>query len=244
MQDTRNMREQVVRVRATRWTADGRSSAVEESVLTEGEFSLSINGRAVDRHACMPGDLRELAVGYLCSEGYIERMGDILEIEADEGTGGVSVRLAEPVERREPTPLPPLEWDPRVLMEHSRAFLERSALFRETGSVHSALIVRGTEPLCFAEDLGRFNALDKCLGKALLLGVDLGRCTLFTSGRLPLGIVLKTARAGIPMVVSRSAPTEASLALAARCRLRIVGFARGDRMTVYENCREPSTNEI
>ncbi len=200
----------------------------------EREFSLHINGRVADRQACTPGSVRELAVGYLCSEGYIARAEEIVAMEADEETGRVSVRLAEPVVRREPGPLPPLEWDPATVMGHSRAFLERSSLFRETGSVHSALLAQGTEALCFAEDLGRFNALDKCLGKALLTGADPGRCMLFTSGRMPLGIVLKAARAGIPMVVSRSAPTDASLALASRCRLQLVGFARGDRMTVYD----------
>ena len=229
--------ERFVKVRATRWTADGRSVAAEESVLTEREFSLAVNGRVVDRQACTPGDLSDWAVGYLCSEGYIGRMEDVLELDADEGTGRVSVRLAEPVVRRDPVPLSPLDWDPQVVMGHSRAFLERSELFRTTGSVHSALMARGAEALCFTEDLGRFNALDKCLGKALRMGADPGRCILFTSGRLPLGIALKTARAGIPMVVSRSAPTDAALALASRCGLQVVGFARGDRMTVYEPSR-------
>lgn len=227
------MTEPFVKVRVTRWTADGCSADAEESILAEREFSLCINGRVVDGQACTPGDTRELAVGYLSSEGYIRQAADILELEADEDTGRVSARLPEPVVRRGPGPLPPLGWDPRVVMEHSRAFLERSVLFRETGSVHSALMAQGSEALCFAEDLGRFNALDKCLGKALLMGVDPGRCMLFTSGRLPLGIALKAVRAGIPMIVSRSAPTDAALALAARCSLQVVGFARGDRMTVY-----------
>lgn len=231
------MTETSVKVRATRWTAGGRSaveeSVLEETVLMEREFSLHINGCVACRQAFLPGGAHELAVGWLCSEGYIERAEDILDIEADEGTGSVSVRLAGPVTRREPGPLPPLEWDPETVMEHSRAFLARSELFRETGGVHSALMARGPEALCFAEDLGRFNALDKCLGRALLMGTDPGRCMLFTSGRLPLGFVLKVIRAGIPMVVSRSAPTDAALEAASRCRLQVVGFARGDRMTLY-----------
>lgn len=231
------MTETSVKVRATRWTAGGRSaveeSVLEETVLMEREFSLHINGRVACHQAFLPGGAHELAVGWLCSEGYIERAEDILDIEADEGTGSVSVRLAEPVTRREPGPLPPLEWDPETVMEHSRAFLARSELFRETGGVHSALMVRGPGALCFAEDLGRFNALDKCLGRALLMGTDPDRCMLFTSGRLPLGLVLKVIRAGIPMVVSRSAPTDAALEAASRCRLQVVGFARGDRMTLY-----------
>lgn len=229
-----------VRVAATRWTDDGRSTVIEESVLVEREFLLLVNGRPFNRQACTPGNARELAVGFLCSEGYISNAEEILELESDEAAVRASVRLAEPLRRRGPMRLPPLHWDPRTVMDLSRAFLERSALFRETGSVHSALIARDTEPLCFAEDLGRFNALDKCLGKALLAGADLARCALFTSGRLPLGIALKTIRAGIPLVVSRSAPTDAALELASRCRLQIAGFARGDRMTVYEPPRSAS----
>ena len=226
-------RQRWVRASVTRWTADGRSAAAEEPILVEREFSLRINGRVACRQAFLPGGARELAVGWLCSEGYIARAEDILELEADEDAGRASVLLPDPLERREARPLPPLEWSPTLLMEHSRAFLERSALFRETGGVHSALIVRGAEALCFAEDLGRFNALDKCVGKALLMGVNLGGCALFTSGRLPLAMALKASRAGIPLVVSRSAPTDAALELASRCGLQVVGFARGDRMTVY-----------
>ena len=231
------MTEAFVRVRATRWTVNGRSaleeSVLEETVLVEREFSLHVNGCVVCRQAFLPGGAHELAVGWLCSEGYIERAGDILDIEADEGRGSVSVRLPRPVTRREPGPLLPLAWKPETVLEHSRAFLARSSLFRETGGVHSAMMVHGPETLCFAEDLGRFNALDKCLGRALLTGTDPGRCMLFTSGRLPLGIVIKVIRAGIPMVVSRSAPPDAALELASRCRLQVVGFARGDRMTLY-----------
>lgn len=222
-----------IKVRAIRWMSSGLAVDVEESVLAERKFSLHINGRIVDSQACTPESTRELALGYLHSGGYIKRAEDVLGIEIDEEAGNVFVRLAEPVVRREPEPLSPLTWDPRTVMAHSQAFLSRSVLFRETGSVHSALMAQGAESLCFAEDLGRFNALDKCLGKALLMGADPGRCMLFTSGRLPSGIALKVIRAGIPLVVSRSAPTDASLNLASRYGLQVIGFARGDRMTVY-----------
>jgi len=50
--------------------------------------------------------------------------------------------------------------------------------------------------------------------------------------------VMKTVRAGIPMIVSRSAPTDAALAIADEYGLTVVGFARGQRFNLYSNTRQ------
>jgi len=72
--------------------AGGRSaveeSVLEETVLMEREFSLHINGCVACRQAFLPGGAHELAVGWLCSEGYIERAGDILEPEGSAASIG------------------------------------------------------------------------------------------------------------------------------------------------------------
>lgn len=65
-----------------------------------------------------------------------------------------------------------------------------------------------------AEDIGRHNALDKVLGWALEQGIPLGECIVYTSGRIPVDMVLKVIRAGVPVFASKAMPTAESVALA------------------------------
>lgn len=224
----------LIKMQATLWTSGKGARTVEESVLMERLFTLSVNGCQVVQEAYTPGDLRELAVGRLLTLGYIRGRGDILSMRVEEGAGCVAAALLEPARpRRNLRPLPQVRWDPEVLMSHARDFLTRSELFQATGNVHSAMITRGEEALLFAEDMSRHNAVDKALGKADLQDLDLSECALFTSGRIPSEIVLKAIRAGVPIVVSRSAPTDSALSLARHYGLQVIGFSRGDRMTAY-----------
>ena len=72
------------------------------------------------------------------------------------------------------------------------------------------------------EDLGRHNALDKAVGCAVLAGLPLAECVLYTSGRVPLDMVRKAIRAGVPVLVSKSMPTVQSAELAAEYGLQLV----------------------
>ena len=71
------------------------------------------------------------------------------------------------------------------------------------------------------EDLGRHNALDKAVGCALADGVPLGECVLYTSGRVPVDMVRKAIRAGVPALVSKTMPTVQSVELAEEYGLRL-----------------------
>jgi FdhD protein len=107
-------------------------------------------------------------------------------------------------------------------------------IFKATGGTHIACLgTESGEMLFEAEDIGRHNAVDKVIGKALLGGRDPGDLILCSSGRLSSEIVLKAVRARIPVLVSRSAPTSRSVELAEEFLVTMVGFARGGRMNVY-----------
>ncbi len=87
--------------------------------------------------------------------------------------------------------------------------------------------------LVFTEDIGRHNAVDKVIGYALLENVPVQGKVMLASGRLSSEIVTKCARAGIPVVVSRSAPTSLAVEIADAAGITLVGFVRGDRMNIY-----------
>jgi len=76
------------------------------------------------------------------------------------------------------------------------------------------------------EDIGRHNAFDKVVGWALLNGVDLAKCMLYTSGRVPSDMASKAIRAGIPILVSKSVATDQGVALARAYGLTLICEAK------------------
>ena len=107
----------------------------------------------------------------------------------------------------------------RALAEQA---LRDAPLYQATQAVHSCALGRDGELLCLREDLGRHNALDKVIGCALLQGLDLSACMLFTTGRLPTDMLRKVIRAGIPLLISKTYPTELSVSLAKDTGLTLV----------------------
>ena len=95
-------------------------------------------------------------------------------------------------------------------------------LYQATHAVHSCFVLHEGRILCACEDIGRHNALDKAVGSTLLAGVPLSECVLYTSGRVPMDMVRKAIRAGVPALVSKTMPTVQSLELAAEYGLQFV----------------------
>ena len=238
----------------------GVYSELLDDVLEEYVLSIYLEDALLVKLICVPEYLEELVLGYLYSDGLISSADDVRSITIDGQTA--RVKLAEglidaadaaipddadtvvtdsgdfagiPYRFKQPEAvhLQEAEWDPEILLQNANLLLEKSRVFRETGNVHSVMICRGAELLYFCEDIGRYNAFDKCVGRALKEKTDLSGACVYTSGRIPSSIALKTIRAGIPMIVSRSAPTDATLRIAAEYGLTVVGFARGDRFNLY-----------
>jgi FdhD protein len=107
--------------------------------------------------------------------------------------------------------------------------------FDETGGLHAAGVFSlDGDLLDLAEDVGRHNAVDKVIGRALLhRRLPLARAILCVSGRTSFEIVQKAAVAGVPILAAVSAPSSLAIDLAARVGVTLVGFIRGDSFNVY-----------
>jgi FdhD protein len=116
-----------------------------------------------------------------------------------------------------------------VLQEHQKAF-------KNSGGSHAAAIFnRKNKLLSIKEDIGRHNAVDKVIGD-LLLKNQLGDASfLLVSGRVSYEIVSKAFIAKIPIIVAVSACSSLAVDFAKEFGICLIGFARGEKMTLYAN---------
>lgn len=103
---------------------------------------------------------------------------------------------------------------------------QNMALFKESGGCHgSALRTHDGTVEFVAEDIGRHNAVDKTIGKAICSSFDsFGNSMLLLSGRCGWDIVAKAVRAGIPAIASFGAFSSAAVQLAREHQITLYGF--------------------
>lgn len=226
-------------------------------VPTEESLTIFVNGQELVTLMCTPADTEALALGFMLNEGIIARREDVRLVTACGRGGCVDVWLdfdlpAMPQRRIITTgcsggvtfedltvEYPPLESTITVsaggLGHMMSAMYGAATLHRRAGGVHAAALGRSDEErlLLVVEDVGRHNTLDKLHGLAFLQNIDPRDCILLTTGRISSEMLNKTRHMHIPVVASRTSPTNLSVAMARTWNITLIGYLRRDRMTVY-----------
>ncbi|MBM3120398.1 MAG: formate dehydrogenase accessory sulfurtransferase FdhD, partial [Chloroflexi bacterium] len=225
-------------------------------------LTIVVNNQELVTLLCSPKNLDYLAVGFLSSEGLLKNKDDIKKITIDDRRGAVRVEteaenkqagellfkrlitsgcgrgasfysaadVGRQVKVESQVRISPLE-----VFELVSEFQHRSQIFRTTGGVHSAALCDAKNILVFSEDIGRHNAIDKIFGECILNDIPTGDRIIVTSGRVSSEILLKAANRNIPLLISKSAPTDLGVRLANDLGVTLIGFVRGKRMNVYSN---------
>jgi len=109
--------------------------------------------------------------------------------------------------------------------------------FDRTGGIHAAAIFDlASDHTILREDIGRHNAVDKAIGRALLDHlIPLQNHVLMVSGRSSLEILQKALAAGIPIVASVSAPSSLAVNFARESGQTLIGFLRPPTFNVYSH---------
>jgi FdhD protein len=244
-----------------RVTKEGKKD-VEDMVTRELPLTIILNNRELVTLLCSPADLRYLTVGFLSSEGLVKGKDEIKKITVNDQRGVVRVETEEDKEfanellfkrfitsgcGRGASFYSAADVQGQAKVESQirisalevfalvKEFQHCSRIYRATGGVHSAALCDTTSILIFAEDIGRHNAIDKIFGQCLLEDIPTGEHIIITSGRISSEILLKVAKRNIPLIISKSAPTDLGVRLANDLGITLIGFVRGSRMNAYTN---------
>ncbi len=220
----------------SRFSGEKRKTA-EDLVASEIHLKIILNDREVITLPCSPKDLDCLAIGYLISEGLISSKGDIENILVDEQASTVQVRTgkdeAPPGEQSLLKAESGLKITAGEVFDLMDKFIRRSEVFEATGGVHSAALCDGQGIIIFKDDIGRNNAIDKLFGECVLNDIPVDERLVVVSCRMSSEILSKIAKREIPIVISKSPPTDLGVRLAEDLNITLLGFVRGKRMNAY-----------
>ena len=232
----------------------GRIEEVKGDVVREQPLTVHVNGEQFLTLLCSPFQLEALIVGYLWMEKVIGGLDEIAGLEISEVDGRADVTLAHPVTlpteriltsgcgggitfRIDPRLFTRLDSRLRVrpapLAARLKELFSEAVHYHASRGIHGAALTDGEKLLVVAEDVGRHNAVDKVKGEALLKGIPTVDRILLSTGRISSEMLLKAARMGVPLVASRTSPTEMAIGLAEQLGITVVGYLRQDSLNLY-----------
>jgi FdhD protein len=218
--------------------------------MVEETIELIINGTKLSSIVTTPDLHKELAVGYMVTEGAVRGRNDIEDVMEKDGRVFLQIKSFDHFdlwyelrssgcigvnwEKRDEDVILPLDQTFRidVLLDSMKHLYDKTQ--DQTRGAHSASLVDADGNLKYkALDIGRHNAIDKVVGMAVLKGDDLSKMFLISSGRQPGGMVMKAVRAGIPLIVSKAAPVSSGIDSALRSNITLCCFADTEKVKVF-----------
>ena len=231
---------------------------VENAVQAESLLAVYVNDILTMQLGCSASHLVELVVGRLFTEGVIAHVNEIDTMSVCESSMRADVYLHDReadltrpakqivatcctnnitlneyfTEHSDLIPVQPIPWNPEWVFFVADEFAKDNTAHARTLGSHLAYLANRERILYVREDIGRHNAFDKAIGSALIDGVDLSQCLLYTSGRVPTDMVVKAIRARLPLLVSKKVATDKTVEVAHSLNLTLICRAMPDSFDV------------
>lgn len=236
-------------------SADGSTQERTETIVCEHFLDIFVNERKVASLVCTPSNLRYLTLGRLFTEGITDSIDDVESVYICESGHTAKVFLrCEPVWKEAENIEPTCCTGNRMLLENTSGshmhrlkrveleldhvfhlaneFAAGSKLHGRTKGTHSCYLGVDGECVFSCEDIGRHNAMDKCIGYMLENNIEPESCMLFTTGRVPTDMVKKAVTAGVGALISKAVPTDAAIVMASEYNLNLICRAWPDSCTI------------
>lgn len=229
---------------------------IEKAVVRETAWTIYVNGQELVTLLCTPNKMSFLILGFLASEGIIQNLDDVRLLRVCEDEGNVvEVRLRdeslslprkrvllsgcgggitfEDLKARHARLTSSLTVNPAQISRLMRELQRSAEVYRTAGGVHASALSDGERLLLVAEDVGRHNTLDKIRGECIYHQIPTKDRIILTTGRISSEMVNKAVRMEVPVVVSRTSPTDLAIRLAESWGMTVIGYVRGEKMNLY-----------
>lgn len=236
-------------------TVEGdQKKKISDLVARETDLTIFVNKTKLANLNCTPGEYRYLGIGFLYSLGILRKKEDIVSVKIEGKSIKVNIsNLPLPIKEifnshslieiqklssDKTGLLPVIDSNCKISQNTIYALIskmqDKAVFFKLSGGVHSCALA-GTDGsiLLFSEDISRYNTIDRILGEALLKDISTDDKIMLTSCRITSGIITKMIAGNVPIIISRSAPTDCAVDLAHQNGMTLIGFARGKRMNIY-----------
>ncbi len=238
----------------------GKREKARVSIPREIPLTIYLNQVSLVTILATPSQLKELAVGFLFSEGFLKDRDDLERVELRQGevrvesrdkkaglsrlldqkTLGLTSGCGKGVTFSHASSLKGTKKltsrftvSPDRLSGLMKMMFSRASLYRRGGGIHCSALCDRKGIIAFSEDIARHNTIDKVLGKCFLEGIETKDKIILTSGRISSEMFLKTIRARVPLIASHTSPTSLPVELGERFGVTVIGYLRAGKMKIY-----------
>jgi len=257
-----NMNEDVLTNQHIVLYENGNLIETTDHYVTEFPLTIMVNGEEFATVICSPNHMEELVLGFLASEGAILKNDDLKSIQIDDSKGFAHVELTKSLNERfeystkrmiasccgksrefyfqndaaiAKTSMSKITLIPSQVLNMMTRLQSASKIFKQTGGLHNAAISDGEAFFEHRQDIGRHNALDKLYGYCIQHHIPIRDKVLIFSGRISSEILMKAAKIGVGVILSKSAPTTLAVSLAQDLNITAIGFIRDGNFNVYSH---------